>query len=591
MADTREPQTRLQRLQESWQETRPFLAAKPWRLAAVAILSLASGFLEAGVLVLVVQIGVTISAGDDVADLSLPFVGDVEASVTSLFAVTLALALIRLSLVFPEAYLPARMTSDAQLSMQNGNFGAYLATDWATKAKEDEGQLVTLLSGHIQRASNAVLQMSTVLSSALSLFALIITAVIVQPTAAVVIMLVVGVLGFAFRPLSLVARRSARRQVVSATDYNKVISEAVRMAEDVEVLGGDAMMSERVAEVALDVERTGFKLRYYGQLVPGLYRSLAITLVVVGLGVVSLIADSELGTLGAIVLLLLRSLNYAQAMQGGIHRLSDLRPFMARVSDARATYELGRVPDGSEPLDSVQHLELADVTFSYRDDVPVLRDVSFQIPHGTMLGIVGPSGAGKSSLAQIVLGLRLPDQGEYLINGRRAGDFLRHDWHRQVSFVPQDTKVFSGTVRENIAFFRPDISDEDVEEAARLAHIHDEILRLPEGYATNIGQRADALSGGQRQRVAIARALVSRPSLILLDEPTSALDATSEAAVNATLDALRGTVTLLIVAHRMSTIEKCDLILVLEDGELQAFGPPDVVERQSPHFTRSLVTG
>jgi ABC-type multidrug transport system fused ATPase/permease subunit len=217
----------------------------------------------------------------------------------------------------------------------------------------------------------------------------------------------------------------------------------------------------------------------------------------------------------------------------------------------------------------------------------VLFDVTFSVNAGESIGTVGPTAAGKSTLVQLLLRLRDPDSGAYLVNGAMASTFARSDWQRRVAYVSQDPRVFHGSVADNIRFFR-DLDQITVERAARQAYIHDEIIAMPNGYETVIGQRADAVSGGQRQRICLARALAAKPDILVLDEPTSSLDLESEAAVQRSLADLRGRVTLFIVAHRLTTLIGCDRVLVIGAGRVQAFAPAGELERTNAFYRRAI---
>ncbi|QXC60267.1 ABC transporter ATP-binding protein/permease [Aquihabitans sp. G128] len=214
--------------------------------------------------------------------------------------------------------------------------------------------------------------------------------------------------------------------------------------------------------------------------------------------------------------------------------------------------------------------------------------MSFTIAPGEAIGIIGPSGSGKSTLIQLILRLREPSSGRYLVDGIEAGELEDDAWFREVAFVPQDCRVISASIRDNIRFFRPHLTDDEVVEAAKRAHVHEEIVAMPEGYDTVLSSRGGGLSGGQRQRVALARALATTPSILVLDEPTSALDMRSEALVHETLTKLQGSVTLLVIAHRLSTLKTCDRIMVFGAGELQAFGDRATLETEN-EFYRSAI--
>jgi ATP-binding cassette subfamily B protein len=195
--------------------------------------------------------------------------------------------------------------------------------------------------------------------------------------------------------------------------------------------------------------------------------------------------------------------------------------------------------------------------------------VNLRLEPGEVIGIVGPSGGGKSTLVQLLLGLRAPLSGRVASDGRDVSQMAQEEWSRRVTFVPQQPRLIAGTISENIAFLRPDVTPEKVAAAARLANLHNDIASWPEGYDRQVGDAGSRLSGGQQQRVSIARALVESPDVIILDEPTSALDQQSELVIRDVLDGLRGRVTVVIIAHRPATIEICDRVVEVIAGVLR----------------------
>jgi ABC-type multidrug transport system ATPase subunit len=184
---------------------------------------------------------------------------------------------------------------------------------------------------------------------------------------------------------------------------------------------------------------------------------------------------------------------------------------------------------------------------------------------------------------QLLLRLRTPSEGRYLVNGLPAEEFAEADWHERVAYVPQEPRLLHASVAENIRFFR-DIDDDEVQRAGRLARIHEDIMSWADGYDTIVGPRADAVSGGQQQRICLARALVARPEVLVLDEPTSALDPTSESLIQESLMGLKQQLTLFIVAHRMSTLDICDRVMIIIDGKLTAFDTIELLQRNNTYY-------
>lgn len=214
----------------------------------------------------------------------------------------------------------------------------------------------------------------------------------------------------------------------------------------------------------------------------------------------------------------------------------------------------------------------SDVSFCYREDVPALTDLTFTAEPGQMIAFVGPSGAGKSTVANLIPRFYDVTGGSITVDGHDVRDVTTESLRTQIGIVPQETVLFSATVRENIRYGRLDATDEEIEAAAKDAGAHDFIMALPEGYDTEIGERGANLSGGQRQRIAIARAILKDPRILILDEATSALDTESEKIVQAALDRLMVGRTSFVIAHRLSTIIGADRIYVLDGGRIREQG-------------------
>jgi ABC-type multidrug transport system fused ATPase/permease subunit len=209
-----------------------------------------------------------------------------------------------------------------------------------------------------------------------------------------------------------------------------------------------------------------------------------------------------------------------------------------------------------------------DVSFEYQEDIPVLRNVSFEAPAGTTTALVGSSGSGKSTLISLVMAFNRPKSGQVRVDGIDLNDLRLDSYRAQLGVVLQDNFLFDGTVAENIAFARADATREEIEEAGRVAYCEPFVREFPDGYDTVVGERGVKLSGGQRQRIAIARALLADPRILILDEATSSLDSESEAMIQEGLRRLRKGRTTFVIAHRLSTIRSSDQILVLEEGRI-----------------------
>jgi ATP-binding cassette, subfamily B, bacterial len=225
-------------------------------------------------------------------------------------------------------------------------------------------------------------------------------------------------------------------------------------------------------------------------------------------------------------------------------------------------------PDAGDVPPVVHELRFDNIEFEYREGQPVVQDFDVVVPGGSVVALVGRSGAGKTTVTDLVARFHDPTSGSILLNGCDIRDFRLSSYRSLLAIVQQDVSLFDGSVRENIAYSRPDATDAEVEDAARRANAHEFIVRLPEQYDTFVGERGVKLSGGQQQRLAIARAVLASPQILILDEATSNLDTESEQLIQVSMTALLAGRTTFVIAHRLSTVRRADLILLMEDGRI-----------------------
>lgn len=281
-------------------------------------------------------------------------------------------------------------------------------------------------------------------------------------------------------------------------------------------------------------------------------------------------------TAGALVAFLTYAVNLANPVKRLSRVYGNLQRAMAAVDRVFAVIDLEEpIHDkpGAKPLPEIAGaVKLDKVTFEYKKGVPALSDVSLEAKPGQMIAFVGPSGAGKSTIANLIPRFYEITEGAISIDGQDIRDVTVASLREQIGIVPQETVLFSTTVRENIRYGRLDATDEEVEAAAKAANADEFIQNLPQGYDTKIGERGMNLSGGQRQRMAIARAILKNPRILILDEATSALDTESEKIVQAALDKLMVGRTSFVIAHRLSTIFNADQIFVIDGGKVSEHG-------------------
>lgn len=566
----------------TWGQARLLLGGRRRLIVLLLVSSVAAGVTESGVLAIVAEVAAALVAGARHVALNLgPFRG--RESIGTLVAVAVGLAVARLVLGVASSYLPARIAADVQLGLRRDLFAAFSSASWAKQAEDREGKLQELMTNQAGQATQGAVQATMFVMSAVMFAIMVGSAIALNLLDAVAVLIAAGALSLLLRPLHSLGGKHGAVWSRESLSFASGVGEATRMAEDTKTFGVSDAQRRQITDLARSVQDSFFRVSFLVRLVPGLYQSMIYLVVVAGLAVIYAAGLSRPASLGAVVLVLLRAGSYGQQAEVGYQALMGAMPYVRRLQQAQDEYAANTEPSGGRRLPTVSSIKLESVGYAYRPDRPVLSEISFEVSAGEAIGVVGPSGAGKSTLIQILLGLRAPDRGRYLVNGHLAEDYLPADWHRLFAYVPQEPRLLHASVADNIRFLR-DLDDASIEKAARLAHIHDDVAGWRRGYDTIIGPRADAVSGGQKQRICLARALAADPCVLVLDEPTSALDPQSEQLIQESLSTLKGDLTLIVVAHRMSTLEICQKVMVIVDGRLEAFEPASVLASASSYY-------
>ena len=278
-----------------------------------------------------------------------------------------------------------------------------------------------------------------------------------------------------------------------------------------------------------------------------------------------------IGMLYAPINFMIRTYDWWANCMNSAQRIFEIIDRRTDVPEARDPVEIGRIKG---------EVELRDVTFAYEANKNVLHNVSFKVKAGEMIGLVGHSGAGKSTITNIITRLYDVTEGELLIDGVNIKKIRQKELHGQIGMVLQDTFLFNGTIAENIAYAKPEASMEEIVRAAKLANAHDFIMKLPDGYETEIGRRKTNLSGGERQRISIARAVLMDPAILILDEATASLDTETEQQIQEALESLTEGRTTIAIAHRLSTLKNADRLVVVERGEIAEIGTHEELENK-----------
>ncbi|MEO5678267.1 MAG: ABC transporter ATP-binding protein, partial [Acidimicrobiales bacterium] len=388
---------------------------------------------------------------------------------------------------------------------------------------------------------------------------------LVNAGAALAALASVAVLALVIRPIGRVIRRLAARSIEEEQHLATGIAEVTRSLLEVRSFGVEAEVDERLMASAGATAHIWRRVNFGSQATVAVYQAAALGLILGGIGVLGHGSPGRLAGLGTVLLILIRAFAYGQALQAQLAALQAAAPAVLRVDEAlRSLPAVAPVATGQAVPRPLDQLRLRGIGYWYRPDQMVLDRLDLVVEAGEVVGLQGPSGTGKTTVLHLLLGLRTPRAGTVEVNGVDIATISGRAWQDAVAFVPQEPMLIEGTIADNIRFFRPGLSDEQVHDAAQRAGLGPDLAGWPDGLDRLVGQRRHGVSGGQRQRITIARALAGDPIVMLMDEPTSSLDEEAERVVLETLRALKGQLTVIVAAHRASTLALCDRVVELD---------------------------
>ena len=568
-----------------------------WKLAFVLVLTVCVTLTEGvGLLMLVPLLHVV------GLDMGGGAVGQIGGLITSIFetvgarpTLTLVLGLYILVIsvrAFASSWQTVVATATAhefKVHLRQRLYRAIVNMDWLSFSRSRSSDFTHALTIELDRVSRATRQLLTLIAEVGVAAVYILVAVFLSPTVSALAFVSAAGLMLMLRGKMQATRASAKEASKATRGLYAAANEQLSGTKTIKSYGAEernvaifSRFTERIARMYIDAARHGAAAS----------RWLNIGMVLV-LSLIVYVSIEIIATPASALLLLLYLFAMITRMltrvQTHYHTFIVDSPALATVTEMEARCEAAAEPEPalSEDIELREAARLEGVSFAYQDsgEPLVISDLDLTIPAGKTTAIVGPSGAGKSTIADLVMGLIQPDEGRVLVDERPLRPEQRRAWRTQIGYVPQDTFLFHDTVRENLLWARPGASDGEIREALRLAAAEDFVLRLPEGMETILGDRGVRLSGGERQRLALARALLRKPSLLILDEATSNLDSENERRIQGAIEELHGSMTILIITHRLFTTRSADVIYVLEQGRLVESGDIDtLVARKQGRF-------
>lgn len=557
-------------------------------LATITVLATIGAGIEAVIVFLFAGLGSMLLDGTERSDTTI---GGIHLSMSTLTLAFVALgaavvwAVVDLTVANLKARTDGRYEAEARYRLIDG----FLSSTWELQAEERTGGVQAALNHSVVQARLALQRLVDTATAFVSFVVMMAASIVAGRLVALIMMALMAGIVFVLRPLYTMNHRAATEYRNAVKEFSEQTDQLVHMTREVRVFAAweplRAVVHQGSQAVGGAIRR---QIAAYTRVI-SFATSFTYLLGVGGLLVLILADVTSPQPYVAMILLLYRAMVYGRMLQSAYQATVSASPFVESIDEHLDRYRENAEPPGVVELDApVETISFADVGFSYPSGRQVLHDISFDIERGDVIGLVGPSGAGKSTVIQLLLGFRQATEGSVTVNGRPPGDYTRESWARHVSLVPQEALLFDTTIEANVISFREGISRDQVMAALSAANLDADINLLEDGIATQVGELGKRLSGGQRQRMCLARALAGDPDVLVLDEPTSALDLASEEAIRQSLEALKGSVTMVIVAHRMSTLRLCDRVLVLGEGRIEAEGPRSELEQGNPYYAEAL---
>ena len=494
--------------------------------------------------------------------------------------VTKALFLFTANMVNAKAV--ARFSSETR----NELLGLTMKAQWPYLLNRKVGYLAQVISEDVDLSAGVLVSTTIFIIFLTSLISYAVVALSISPFITIVTILIGAILSFLLKPLFYRIREMVRQETFLKKEATHLVNQHLAGAKTVKSMVVEQPVIQAGKELFQGLSWRRFATLKY-QAVPSSFLEPVTLAVVIPIFFFSYRSPGfNIASFAAVLYLVQKMFSSVQSMQMRLNSINEGIPHLAAVVECQE--EARQYQEESDGLDSFQFssaIKFEDVRFSYEGGERTLDGLNLTIPKGEMVGLIGRSGSGKTTIADLLLRLFKTDGGAIRVDEVNINDLNIYAWRKKIGYVSQDMFLLNDTIENNIRFYGESISYKDVEQAAKLAHIYDFIEQRPDKFKTMVGERGIKLSAGQRQRVVLARMIARKPEILVLDEATSSLDNESEVAIQKSLEDLRGKITMLVIAHRLSTVMSSDRLLVLEGGKIIEEGEPEqLLENKDSHF-------
>lgn len=500
----------------------------------------------------------------------------------------LMLFVLRAASVIVFGYIRAWVNADFLAKESENVMRRTLLSSWAFSLRQKIGTMHNTLVRDVQQTGSLLGAIIQVIQSFSGFLIYLLVAINISPIMTIYAVGGGAVLIFILRPFLRRTQNLGRQTAGVEKNFAQFLSEHIIGMKSIKAAGVErSAIAQGGAHIRL-LRHLSIRQSFIGTVSTSLFQPTALVLVVVLFLITYNTPQFNIISFTASLYLIQKIFAYLESGNNSVQSVVGLLPYAKNLAEFKEKLDAHReIFEGTEPFRLNRELSFKDISFSYDEGRTILNNVSFSVKRGEIVGLIGPSGSGKTSIADLILRLFKPNKGLLSIDGVSSDQISLEEWRQSIGYVSQDVFLINDSIEENIRFYNKNIRKEEIEAAAKQANIYDFIMGLPEGFKTTTGDRGVMLSGGQRQRIALARALASKPALLVLDEATSALDHDSEKLIQEAIYKLHGSVTVVIIAHRPSTVVEADTIIVLDKGNIIEEGSPqELLKNENSYFYR-----
>ena len=512
----------------------------------------------------------------------------IEYNLFFLMALIISLFILKALITYLSYYVNEKVATDYEKRTRQTLFRKALKADWPFLLDQRVGHLESILTNDVYMSSGILTNINGVIMVSTSMLMYAVVALNIS-TPITLITLGLGIVLFILlKPFFYRIRKLSQDFGVISKTISHHVAEHMIGAKTVKSTASENMVIAKADQSTQELRDVRIKIALYNK-APGAF------LEPIGLIFISIIflfyfyradASFNLASFAAIIYLVQKKISFMQGINTKLNSINEAIPHLKVALDfERSAQDHEESSGGPDFFVFEKELEIKNLSFAYNENIRVFDNLNLKIKRGEMVGLIGPSGTGKTTLVDLLLGLFQPGSGQILLDGNDMRNINMADWRKKIGYVSQDIFLLNDTIENNIKFYDDSITREEIDDSAKMANIYNFIQELPQKFNTIVGERGIRLSGGQRQRIILARVLARKPEILILDEATSALDNESEILIQKSIEKLKNKITVIAIAHRLSTVMNSDRLLVVENGKITEDGPPsDLLKDKDSYF-------